>query len=178
MQSLGRWGVAITLRDIRIRHEQLHQSLQVRILKASHEFGQRSPELANVLCGLREIVGEVDLGFRHAAQLVNRKLKPVLILIDQAFDLEEVVLLEAENEFIDVVPHLGFNLPGAIRQNQRQIRLAIFLCLDLLRRHHEAGGDDLVLLMNAFRYKELFHEPPRNLPAKTGETRTFNPASE
>jgi hypothetical protein len=66
---------------------------------------------------VRQIVGEIDFRFFHAAQLVNRKLKSILVFVDEPFNLEKVVLLEGENEFVDVVPHLGFDLAGAIGED-------------------------------------------------------------
>ena len=167
MQCLGGRRVTVALGNIRIRHEQFNQRLQMRILKARDELGQRPPQFAYILGRLRQVVGEVDLGFRHAPQFVNRQLKPILVFVDQALDLEKVILLEAEDELIDVVPHLGFNLPRAVCQDQCQIGLAVFLRLNLLRRHHEARGNDLVLLITTFGYEELFHEPPPNRWCRT-----------
>jgi len=134
-------------------------------LERGHKLRQRSPEFADVLGGLGQVVGEVDLSFFHAAQLVNGELKTILILIDEPLDLEKVVLLEGEDEFFDVVPHFGFDLARAICQGQRQVRLAIFFCLHLLRRHHEAGRDDLVFLLATFGDKKLFHERNLSSPA-------------
>ena len=82
---------------------------------------------------------------------MNGELKTILVFVDETFDLEEIVLLEDVDEFFDVVPHFGFDLAAAVGQDQGQIRLAIFLRLDLLRRHHEAGGDDLVFLLGTAR---------------------------
>ncbi len=86
---------------------------------------------------------------------MNGELKAILVLVDQPFDLEEVVLLEDADEILDVVPHLGFDLSAAIAQNQRQVRLSILLRLHLLRRHHEAGGNDLVFLPGAVADKKI-----------------------
>ena len=162
MKGLGRGSIAVALGNLRVRHEQFDQRLQVRILERGHKLRQRSPEFADVLGGLGQVVGEVDIAFFHAPQLVNRELKTILVLVDEPFDLEKVVLLEGEDEFVDVIPHLGFDLAAAIGQDQRQIRLAIFLGLHLLRRHDEAGGDDLVFLLGTLGDEKLFHEPPRN----------------
>ena len=77
---------------------------------------------------------------------MHRELKAVLVLVDQAFDLEEVILLEGVEDLFNVVPHLGFDLAAAIAESERQIRLAGLLGFDLLGNHDEARGDDLVFL--------------------------------
>src|SRR5208337_5265721 len=124
MKRLGGGGVAVALGDLGVGHEQFHQRLQLRILERGDKLGQRPPELADVLGGFRQVVGEVDLSFFHAPQLVNGELKAILVLVDESLDLEEVFLLEDVDEFFDVVPHLGFDLAGAIGQGQSQVRLA------------------------------------------------------
>src|SRR5580658_5304422 len=96
----------------------------MRIAKGSDGSCQGLPKLADILGGLRQVIGEIDLGVAEAAQFVNRDLETVLILVEQAFDLEEVLLLESVDRVLDVIPHLGFELAGAITQNQRQIRFA------------------------------------------------------
>src|SRR5208282_4893009 len=162
VKSLGGGGIAVALSNLRIRHEQVDQRLQVGILQCGHKFGQRCPEFADVLGSLGQIIGEVDFRFFHAAELVNGELKTVLVLVDQPLNLEKVVLLEGQNEFVDVIPHLGFDLAAAIGENQRQVWFAIFFGLHLLGGHYETGGDDLVFLLRTIGDKKLFHEPPRN----------------
>src|ERR1700681_1042420 len=168
MQRLGRRRVAVALGDLRIRHEQFDQSLEVRILKGCDKLAQRSPEFADILGCLGQVVSEIDFGLCHAAEFVDGQLKSILVFVDQTLDLEEVVLLEAEDKLIDVVPHFGFELAAAISQDQGQIRLAIFLSLYLLRGHYEAGGNDFILLITTFGDKKLFHEPPLNRAAPEG----------
>ena len=65
---------------------------------------------------------------------MNGELKAVLVLVDEAFDLEEIVLLEGVENFLDVVPHFGFELAAAIAEGQGEIGLTGFLGLDLLGR--------------------------------------------
>ena len=76
-------------------------------------------------------------------------LEAVLVFVDQALDLEEVILLEGVENFFDVVPHLGFDLAAAVAEGERQIGLAGFLGLDLLGDHDKSGGDDLVFVLGA-----------------------------
>ena len=120
-----------------------------------------APELANVFCCLGKIVGEIDFAFLHAPQLVDGELETVLVFVDQSLDLEEIILLERIEKFLDVVPHLGFDLPRPVAKSQCQVRLAILFRLHLLRHHHEARGDHFVFLLGTFGDEELFHEPPR-----------------
>ena len=121
------------------------------------KLGQGAPELADILGGLGQVVGEVDFGFVQAAQLVDGDLKTVLVFVEQAFDFDEVVLLEGVDGFLDVVPHLGFELAGAIREHQGQVRLAGFLRLHLLGNDHEVRGDDFVFVLDAVGDEEFFH---------------------
>ena len=138
----------------------------MRILERSHKLSQRPPQFADIFGGFGQVVGEIDLCFFHPTELVDRQLEAVLILVNQPFDFEEVVLLEDGDEVVDVVPHLRFDLPGAVGQEQRQVRLTIFFGLHLLRSDHKTGGDNFVFLLAAFRDKELFHEPPRHRPPR------------
>ena len=55
---------------------------------------------------------------------MDGELKPVLVLIYQPFDFNEIVLLEGVERVLDVVPHLGFQMTRAICQSESQIRLA------------------------------------------------------
>ena len=88
---------------------------------------------------------------------MDRELETILVLVDEAFDLKEVVLLEGVEDFFDVVPHLGFDLAAAITERKRQVRLAGFLGLDLLADDDETRGNDLVLVARAIADVEVFH---------------------
>src|SRR5271155_5952744 len=94
----------------------------MRILKRSDELGQRLPEFVNILCGLGKIVGEFDFRFAELAQFVDGELETVFVFVDEAFDLEKIVLLENVEDLIHVVPHLGFELPAAVAESEREIR--------------------------------------------------------
>src|ERR1051326_788018 len=109
MKGLRSRGVAVSLGNFRIRHESLDQRFQVMIIEAFYKSAQRLPELSNVFCRLRKEVGEFNLRIAQPTQLVNRKLKAVLVLVDEALDLDVVVLIEGVERIVDVVPHLGFN---------------------------------------------------------------------
>ena len=90
------------------------------------------------LRGLGQVVGEIDFRFPHAPQLVDGELKAVLVLIDQALDFDEVVLLKGVDGIFDVVPHLGFEMAAAVAQGEGQIRLAALLGFDLPGNHHKS----------------------------------------
>ena len=62
---------------------------------------------------------------------MDGELEAVLVLVDQALDLDEVVLLEGVDGVLDVVPHLGFDVAAAIAQGEGQVRLTAFLGFDL-----------------------------------------------
>src|ERR1700687_836659 len=129
----------------------------MRILEGGDEGRQGLPEFVNVLRGLREIVGEVDLRFTQLAQFVDGELEAVLVFVDEAFDLEEIILLEGFEDFFDVVPHFGFELAAAIAERESEVRLPGFLGLDLLANHDESRGDDFVLQSRAIADVKIFH---------------------
>src|ERR1039458_2582014 len=87
MKGLGGGGIAVTLGDLRICHERLDQRFEMWILEGGHKLGQRSPEFSDVLLGLGQVVGEIDIAFFHAPQLVNGELKTILVLVDEPLDL-------------------------------------------------------------------------------------------
>ena len=88
---------------------------------------------------------------------MNRDLEAILISVQQAFDLEEVVLLEGVECVFDVVPHFGFDLATTIGKSQREIGLAGFLWLYLLAGDDETGNDDFVFEARTIREEEFFH---------------------
>ena len=82
----------------------------------------------------------------QAAQLVDSELEAVVVLIEQPLDLYEVILLERSHEFFDVVPQLGLELPGAVRQRHGHVGFAGLLQFDLFGRYHERGSNVLVFV--------------------------------
>ncbi len=157
MQSLGGGSVAVGGGDFRVGHEGLHERPEMRILECGDEIGERLPEFVDVFGGLGKVVGEVDFGFAQLAQFVDGELKTVFVFVDEAFDLEEVVLLEGVENFFDVIPHFGFELAAAVAESEGEVRLSGFLGLDLLADDDEARGDDLVLVAGAIADVEIFH---------------------
>ena len=149
MQSFGRGRVAIGFRNFRIRHECFYQRFEVGIAKSSDESRQRLPQFADVFGGLRQIIGEVNFRIAQAAKFVDGDLKAVLIFVEQPFDFEEVVLLEGIDCVLDVIPHFGVELAGAVTENERQIWLSGLLRLDLLGNDHESRSDDLIFVVAA-----------------------------
>ncbi len=119
MQSLRGRRAAISLGNFGICHEGFDERFQVGILETGHKAGESLPEFANVFGGFREVIREIDFRVVKLAEFVDRDLKPVLVLVQQTFDLEKVVLVESIDRILDVVPHLGFNLTGAIAQSER-----------------------------------------------------------
>src|ERR1043165_1175803 len=157
MQRLGRGRVAMRGCDLRIAHEILDQRLQVRVLEACNELAERPPQLIDVLGGFWQVVGKIDLRFLELAQLVYRHLEPAVVLVDQAADLDEIVLLENAHNFGDVVPYLSVDVPAAVGQRKRQVRIAALFRFHLLDRDHEAGGYDLILVLRAIADVKVLH---------------------
>src|ERR1700722_820029 len=129
----------------------------MRVLNRRDKAGQGLPELVDVFAGFWKVVRKVDFRFPQLAKLVDGELEAVLIFVDETLDLEEIVLLEGLENLLDVVPHFGFELPGAVAESQREVGLAGFLGLDLLGDDDEAGSDDLVFLAGAVADIEIFH---------------------
>src|SRR5690242_14761329 len=94
MKGLRGRGVTVSLGNFRIRHESLDQRFQVMIFEAFYKSAQRLPELSDIFCGFRKVVGEFNHRIAQSTQLVDRKLKAVLVLVDEALNLDVVVLIE------------------------------------------------------------------------------------
>jgi len=127
-------------------------------LNRGDKFSESAPEFIDILWRLGKIVGEFNVCLVHLADLVNRELPALVVLVDQPFDFYDVVLFKGIKALLDVVPHFCLDGPGAIHQRQIQIRLAALLGLDLFIADDEAGGDDLVLMLRRVSKKKLFHE--------------------
>ena len=78
-------------------------------------------------------------------------LKAVFVFVDQALDFEEVILLEGIENFLDVVPHLGFDLSAAVAQGEREIGLARLFRFYLLGDYNKGGGDDFIFVIGRNR---------------------------
>src|SRR6266576_4844571 len=161
MQGLGGRGVPVSMCNLRIGHESFNQRLQVRILQSADEIPQGLPQFVNVLGGFRKVVSEVDFAVAQSTDFVNRELKAILVLVEETFDLEEVVLFKSVECILDVVPHLGFDLSAAITQDKSEIRFARLLGLHLLRHHHKGGSNDLIFLLGAVADEKFLHESIR-----------------
>src|SRR5437899_8371700 len=90
MKTLRGRSATVSSRDFWVGHQRLHQGLQMRILKRADKLTESQPQFIDVLGGLGKIIGEIHLGIAQSAQLVDCKLEPVLILIEQSLDFEKV----------------------------------------------------------------------------------------
>src|SRR4051794_37802116 len=88
---------------------------------------------------------------------MDRELETAIVFIDEAADLDEIVLFELIDGFGDAVPHLGFDLASAVSQGKRKVRVAVLLRLYLLGSNNEGGRDVLVLTLGGLVDKEFFH---------------------
>jgi hypothetical protein len=127
------------------------------VLESSDETGEGSPEFIDVLGGFRKVVVKFDFGFAKLTELVDGELEALLVLVDEAFDFDEVILLEGFQNFFDVVPHLGLELSAAVAESESDIWLPGLFGLDLLGNDDKAGGDDLVLVTQAVADVEVLH---------------------
>src|SRR5436190_12805399 len=114
VQCLGGRGIAIGGGNLGIGDERLDQSFEVGILNSGNEIRQSLPELVNVLCSFRKVIGKIDFRFTQLSKLVDGELEALLVLIDQPLDFEEVILLKGVEHFLYVVPHFGFELAAAV----------------------------------------------------------------
>ena len=78
------------------------------IVKTRNEISEGLPELIDIFCGLGKVVGVINLGIAKLTELVNGELETLFVLVDEAFDFEEIVLLKGFEDVVDVVPHFGF----------------------------------------------------------------------
>jgi hypothetical protein len=145
-------------RQLGIRHECQQQRLQVTVLHRGDKLAQRSPQLGDVLLRRRQEVGEIDLALFHLADLVDGELDAIVVAVDQAFDFDEVVLIERLDHVRDVVPHLGVELAGSVGKRELQIQLTRLPRTHLLGGDHERRRDGFVLVLGRVLNVEVFHE--------------------
>src|SRR6202142_172294 len=137
VQSLGGGSIAVGFGNVGVSHEGFDQRPEMGVLKRSDEGCQGLPEFADVFGGFWQVVREVNLRLSQTAKFVNGDLEPVLIFVEQALDLEEIVLLEGVDGVLDVIPHLGFNLAGTITEGQRKVGFSGLLRFDLFGNNHK-----------------------------------------
>ena len=136
-------------------------------LKAGNKPRQCLPKLTDIFRGLGKVVAEINFRVSQLADFVDRNLKTVVVLVDQAFDLDEVFLLKGADGIFDVVPHLGFDVAGTVAERERQVGIAGFFRLDLLGNDDKGGSDDLVFVLSAVGEKKFFHIRSARSPART-----------
>src|SRR5215469_10821038 len=158
VHGLGRRGASVGGRNLRVGHKCLDQGPQVDVLERANEFLERVPQGVNVFVGFRKVIDKIYVGVVQAAQLVNGELEAILESVQEALHLEIVFLLEGVKRILDVVPHLGFDLSGAVAEGQGQIRTAVFLWFDLLGNDYEAGDDDFIFKARAVREIKILHD--------------------
>ena len=89
----------------------------MRIFKAGDEACQNLPQFPDILGRLRQVVGKINFRLAQAAKLVDRKLEAIFVLVDQTFDLDEIVLVKGVDGIFDVIPHFAFEVSAAIAQS-------------------------------------------------------------
>ena len=94
-----------------------------------------------------------QLAFEHA----DGELKASVVAVENALDPDDVVDVEAFRGGSHVVPHLGRDLAAAIGKREIEVRLTVFLRLQLLRSNQETGADDLVFLLRGIADVDFFH---------------------
>ena len=144
VNGLGGGCDFIALGDSRIVQKRVKQGADVVVRKACDGGAQFEPHLFGIARGGGEKVAEFHLAVFHRADLVDGELGPVVVDLEQAFDLDEIVTIEGIHDFGDVVPHFGVELAGAIRQQEGEIGLAGALLPDLLRLNEKESGRDFV----------------------------------
>src|SRR6516164_8066409 len=130
MQSLCRGSILIRRRDRIVRHELVKELLEPAIVDRLYKLAESAPELVDVLWGLGEIVGVIDLPVGQLADLVDGELPAAIVLLDQAFNFDEVILIEGIEGVRNVVPHVRLEVSAAICQGDREIGIAALLVLD------------------------------------------------
>src|SRR5579864_403731 len=96
----------------------------MRIFKGADKLAHGEPQLIDILGCLRKVIREIYFRIAQFSQFVDRELKPVLVSVQKALDLEIVFLIESVERILDVVPHLGFDLPTPVTERKGQVRLA------------------------------------------------------
>ena len=116
-----------------VAEDGFEKGFEMRILNSRNYAEQFGEHLVEISVGAGEVIGEIDLMIFQAAKPVNRKLRAVLKDLNETFDSDEVVAFEGIHHFGDVVPHLGFELAGAVGQLEGQVRITGLLLANVLR---------------------------------------------
>jgi hypothetical protein len=179
VESFCGGSISISCRDYRIGHEGLNQSLQILVLKSGDEVGESSPQLINVFRRFWKIVSKLDFRITQFSKLMNRELETLFVLIDEAFDFQEIILLKRLEDFLYVVPHFGFNLTAAIAECEREVRLPSLLGLDLFGDNDKSGSDDLIFVARTIANVEVLHQMSEYMtsgPESFSTTASVSPA--
>ena len=157
VQRLGSGRILVRRYQCFVRNELVEQRLEPGVLETVNVIAEGLPELVDVLGRLREVVRIIDLRLAQLADLVDGHLPAAVVLVQDAFDLDEIVLVKAGDGVADVVPHVGLQLSGAVRKHEGEIEFTVLLRLHLFDGDDEVGGDGLVFQTRAIADIEILH---------------------
>src|SRR5205814_5328137 len=130
MNVLSRGSYFVQGREPLIFEHTLEQCPEMRISEIRDDASQFSKHLVWIAIGAGKVIGEIDFVLLQAAQTVNSKLMPILMNLQNAFNLDEVVPIEGVHHLSDVVPHLRLDLPRSVGEMKRQKWLTSSLLAD------------------------------------------------
>src|ERR1700733_6507630 len=157
VERFGGWGFTERGRDGWIVEKSAHQRLERKVGKAVDGMNQRRPQFLYVFAGVRNVVRQLELVRRSAAQLVEVELEAAVEAADLCANLDHVSLVKAGGNLGEILPHARFNLSGAVGESDSQVLAAILSAAQLLGCHGEKRHYSLIFDLGQVRYGNLFY---------------------
>ena len=141
--------------ELLVHQEALGQAAQVRVAELAAGAAQPFVELADVLLGVRQEVGQLDLLGLDALEVAEDHLQGALEELHLALDEEEIAGLEGAEQLFAGVPEAGADGAGAVAQLQLEVEVAVAVGPQLL-------VGDQVDFLDGVAVGHLLHETPRH----------------
>src|SRR5450631_1111550 len=160
MHPLGCWRLPQSRCDFLVVEEAGEQGLEMRIREAGDIVAQFQPQGVDVFGCLWQEIAEIELALRSAPNALDLELQAAIKATDMRLDLDYLALLKEWNALGDVVPHAPLRLPCLVRQDEREVRIAVLLGANLLLGGDEERRDLLLFMCSKVRYVYVFHLLP------------------
>jgi hypothetical protein len=144
---------AEAMHELVVHEETLGQGAQVRVAQLHQGAAEPVEQLADVLLGVRQEVGQVDLLGFHPLQVGQDHLQGALEELHLALDEQEVADVERAEQVLAGVPQPGVHGPAAVADVELQVEVAVAVGPQLLVGHQEDFLDRLAV-------GQLLHETP------------------
>ena len=153
MNALGGGGDRVAGGDFRVVEKRIQQVADALVVERGDDGAQFAPHLAGIAEGGREEVPEIHFVVSDAAEFVDGELRAVVVELQKALHLDEIVAVERVHHLGHVVPHFGVDFAGAVGQQKREIRLAGALLPDLFGVNQKCSGGRFVGFQVAYVWR-------------------------